>query len=91
MGAVFGVIAQVTAIPAVSRVLQKLTGKLLGNRGVEAKVSAAVAPAAILAFVILVLKAFQPELGAVAEAQEANLLGAVVAAGAFIAYFTKNV
>lgn len=91
MGAFLTVVAKITAVPVVAQLLQRLTGKLLGNRGVEAKVSAAVAPAAIIAFIIMVLQAVNPELGEVAKGQEANLLGAVVAVGAFLAYFTKNV
>ncbi len=90
MGAIFAVVAKVTAIPAVAQLVQRLTAKLLGNQGVEAKVTATVAPAVILEIVKLLLLAVAPELGALVVAQEANLLAASVAVGAFIAYFTKN-
>ena len=90
MGAVLAIVTQVTGIPVVAQLLQRVTGKLLGNQGVEAKVSAAVAPAMILEVVKLVLLSVAPELGTVIVAQEANLLAGAVAVGAFIAYFTKN-
>ncbi len=91
MGAVLAVVTQLTAIPAVSQLLQKLTSKFLGNQGVEAKVTAAVVPSVIFEIVKFLLLALAPELGAVLVAQEANLLAGAVAVGAFVAYFTKNV
>jgi hypothetical protein len=90
MGAIIPIIVKVTAIPAVSQLINKLTGKLLGNKGVDQKVSAAVAPAAIVEIVKYVLLATNPELGALVAAQEANLLAGAVAVGAFIAYWTDN-
>ena len=92
MGAVLSVVTQLTTIPAVAQLLQKLTGKLLGNQGVEAKVTAAVSPVVIVQVIKFVLSALgYAELAQLVEAQEANLFGAYVAVGAFVAYFTKNV
>lgn len=91
MGAIIPIVVKVTGIPVVSQLLQKLTGKLLGNKGVEAKVSAVVAPAALVQFVLFALRAAgQNELADVVQAQEANLMAAAVAVGAFVAYFTEN-
>ena len=89
MGAILPIIVKITAIPAVSQLIQKVTGKLLGNQGVEAKVSAAFAPVALVQILKLALRAVgHEELALVVETQEANMLGAYVAVGAFVAYFT---
>ena len=91
MGAIIPILVKVTAIPAVAQLIQQVTGKLLGNQGVEAKVSAVLAPSAIVQFVKFALQASgQVELALLVEAQEENIMGAAVAVGAFIAYFTEN-
>jgi hypothetical protein len=83
-----GTIVAILQVPAVAGLVQSLTGKLFGNRGVDTKVTAAVAPGVVLTILLLVVKQFDPGLGAILEGNEEVLIGAIALVSAVIAYYT---
>ena len=82
-----GTVLTILRIPAVTGLIKKLTGKLLGNKnGVNAKVQVAVSPALLLAL-IQVVKQFEPGLGEILAAHEVAILGTYSFVTALVAYY----